>query len=97
MFMKDCTVPLLSCVQHQIMQMQLVHTECWWYLFIYLFFFFFFFANENHTQILLQEGRCAVETEDEPGAVSDTLLLNLEGLPGRHWDHNSMPHAAKCE
>lgn len=87
MFMKDSTVPLLFCVQHQIMQMSLVRKNTGSISFF--FFSFFLLANENHTQILLQAGRCAVETEDEPRAVSDTLLLNLEGLPGRRLDQNS--------
>lgn len=41
-----------------------------------------FFANENHAQSPLPGGRCAVETVDEPEAVSDTLPPNLEGLLG---------------
>lgn len=38
--------------------------------------------NENQTLSLLPEGRRAVEIVDEPEAVSDTLLPNLEGLRG---------------
>lgn len=38
-----------------------------------------FFDNENHANFPLPEGGRAVETVDEPEAVSDALLPNLEG------------------
>lgn len=40
-------------------------------------------ANENHARLLQPEGgRCAVETVDEPEALNDPLLPNLEGALG---------------